>query len=250
MKVLYEELLPYEFLEHIKEAPIAYLPLGTLEWHGEHMPLGSDGIQSQELFIRLAKRVGGVVLPKLFLGPDFAKIVDGQKLIGMDFYEGPESKRSYPDQILPGSAYYIKDDLYRAIIFSIAEQLARAGIRILVAHGHGPSSNQFRMFGQELLEQYGLYSYNCFFDEYGGNKRELGFQVDHGSSNETSIVMACRPELVDMSRITAPRGRTPLGLAGIDPREAASAEIGEKAFAYTIDRMEKVLNEKLEELGY
>ncbi len=38
-KVLYEELLPEECVQRIKEMPVAYLPLGTLEWHGPHMPL-------------------------------------------------------------------------------------------------------------------------------------------------------------------------------------------------------------------
>ena len=48
-KVLYEELLPEECVQRIQEMPVAYLPLGTLEWHGPHMPLGADGIQSKEL---------------------------------------------------------------------------------------------------------------------------------------------------------------------------------------------------------
>ena len=49
-KVLYEELLPEELVQRVQEMPVAYLPLGTLEWHGPHMPLGADGIQSKELF--------------------------------------------------------------------------------------------------------------------------------------------------------------------------------------------------------
>ena len=32
-KVLYEELLPEEFVQRMQEMPVAYLPLGTLEWH-------------------------------------------------------------------------------------------------------------------------------------------------------------------------------------------------------------------------
>ena len=70
MKVLYAELTPQEFRERLAQAPVAYLPLGTLEWHGEHLPLGSDGLQSQGFFERLARKVGGIVLPMLFLGPD------------------------------------------------------------------------------------------------------------------------------------------------------------------------------------
>lgn len=67
-KVLYEELFPDEFAERIKKMPVAFLPLGTLEWHGPHMPLGADGIQSKELFIELAGKMGRVVLPMLFVG--------------------------------------------------------------------------------------------------------------------------------------------------------------------------------------
>jgi creatinine amidohydrolase len=70
MKVLYAELTPQEFRERLAQVPIAYLPLGTLEWHGEHLPLGSDGLQSLGFFKHLARRVGGIVLPMLFLGPD------------------------------------------------------------------------------------------------------------------------------------------------------------------------------------
>ena len=66
-KVLYEELFPDEFAERIKKMPVAFLPLGTLEWHGPHMPLGADGIQSKELFIELAGKMGGVVFPMLFV---------------------------------------------------------------------------------------------------------------------------------------------------------------------------------------
>jgi len=35
-KVLCAELKPQECRERIADAPIAYLPLGTLEWHGEY----------------------------------------------------------------------------------------------------------------------------------------------------------------------------------------------------------------------
>lgn len=83
-KVLYEELLPEECVQRIKEIPVAYLPLGTLEWHGPHMPLGADGIQSKELFVRVAEKVGGVVLPMLFMGPDRLFDDRGTVFYGMD----------------------------------------------------------------------------------------------------------------------------------------------------------------------
>jgi len=47
-KVLYQELTPDEFTHRLAECPVAYLPLGTLEWHSTHLPLGSDGLQSKD----------------------------------------------------------------------------------------------------------------------------------------------------------------------------------------------------------
>ena len=48
-KIRYSDLLPGEFRERLAAKPGAYLPLGTLAWHGEHLPLGSDAIQSEVL---------------------------------------------------------------------------------------------------------------------------------------------------------------------------------------------------------
>ena len=43
------DLLPWEFRERLAAKPVAYLPLGMLAWRGEHLPLGSDAIQSEVL---------------------------------------------------------------------------------------------------------------------------------------------------------------------------------------------------------
>src|SRR5690625_2427183 len=111
MKVLYSELIPDEFRKRIHDAPIAYLPLGTLEWHGEHMPLGSDGIQSQDFFEKLAKEVGGIVLPMLFLGPDRMMMDGNEELYGMDFCElDQDDKQFYEKRQLDGSAYWVSDE--------------------------------------------------------------------------------------------------------------------------------------------
>ena len=57
-------------------------------WHigmaWSHMPLGADGIQSKELFVRVAEKVGGVVLPMLFMGPDRVFYDRGTAFYGMD----------------------------------------------------------------------------------------------------------------------------------------------------------------------
>lgn len=242
-KVLYEELKPCEFRKRIQEAPIAYLPLGTIEWHGEHMPLGADGIQSQHLFELIAAEVGGIVLPKLFLGPDFRKVKDDKELYGMDIFQF--EGRAYEEQQLEGSAYYITDELFKSILDSVAKQLSRAGFRILVAHGHGPSTGQFINCKEEFKEKYGLSCYCCHFNDLGEDAAKLGYQTDHAAMNETSIVMAINEELVDLKQISDPEDVLPKGVLGADPRFNAGSEIGFNAIQYTKDRMVDLLKKEL-----
>ena len=42
-KVNYEEMLPHEFEGAIRQFPVAYVPVGSLEWHGRHLALGNEG---------------------------------------------------------------------------------------------------------------------------------------------------------------------------------------------------------------
>ena len=245
-KVLYAELTPQEFRDRIADAPIAYLPLGTLEWHGEHLPIGSDGLQSYGFFIHLAREVGGIVLPMLFLGPDRVQKVNGKELYGMDICKGmPENKR-YPNQQLAGSCYWISEEHFRIIIEATLKQLRRAGFRIVVAHGHGPSTGFFQKNAEKWKQKFGLVTFTCWGGEY--DRQGLGIQVDHAAMNETSLVMAMRPELVQMDRLPDVSKGWPVGVGGKDPRIHASAEFGRKAIKLQTERMSKILRNAMKNL--
>ncbi len=241
-KVLYTEMLPHEFQEAVKKMPVAYLPLGTLEWHGPHLPLGADGIQSQGLFIKIAQKIGGVVCPMLFLGPDSACEENGREFYGMDCGNFDQS-HPYPMQQLPGSAYWIPQGVYLTLLESVVKQLHRAGFKILVAHGHGPSVNLFRQFKDYLEERYQMICLDCW--EWDG-EADLGFQVDHAAANETSITWGLRPDLVDMTRL--PKEGWPLGIAGKDPRIDASEEMGKKILDAQTDHMTTLILDKLKQI--
>ena len=238
-KVLYEELRPREFAQRIAQAPIAYLPLGTLEWHGLHLPLGSDGLQSRGLFCELARRIGGIVLPMLFLGPDKEMAGDGITYYGMDFWHRPEGEA--PRQ-LPGSAYHVSDDFFFQLLDNIMAQLKRAGFKIVVAHGHGPSYKAFQKTIPVMKEKYGLTLISAKFPE-----AVHGFQDDHAAANETSIMMHFHPHLVDMTELDPDPNVLPEAVAGDDPRVYASAEEGRLATEEAIELLTKAIQTAMEE---
>ena len=234
-KILYEELTPNEFEARLAQAPIAYLPLGTLEWHGLHLPLGADGMQSRGLFCELARRAGGIVLPMLFVAPDLTKEVNGTTYIGMDFWSRPEGEA--PRQ-LPGSAYHISGELFHDLLDGIMANLKRAGFKIVVGHGHGPSMKAFRAIVDEMKEKYGLILLTAQSDE-----DTIGFQCDHAAANETSIMMHFHGDLVDMAALDPDPAVRPEGVSGDDPRFHASAALGAAATEETAARMCRVLGE-------
>ncbi|GAA4664295.1 creatininase family protein [Frondihabitans cladoniiphilus] len=63
-----ELLAPSELDAALAEAPVAYLPLGSLEFHGPHLPIGLDSLNAHGVCVGAAQRFGGIVLPTVYQG--------------------------------------------------------------------------------------------------------------------------------------------------------------------------------------
>jgi creatinine amidohydrolase len=63
-----ELLLPSEIRATLARRPVVYIPLGTYEWHGEHLPIGLDALTAHGISIQAALRDGGLVCPPLYYG--------------------------------------------------------------------------------------------------------------------------------------------------------------------------------------
>ena len=191
------------------------------------------GLQSRGLFAQLAQEAGGIVLPMLFVGPDLTRTVDGFTYIGMDFWSRPEGE---PPRQLPGSAYHVASEAFSALLEAVLAQLRRAGFRIVVAHGHGPSTKAFMARAREWEEKFGLHL-RCAWSE----DDRIGFQTDHAAANETSIMMYFHPELVDMAALPQDPACRLEGISGEDPRYHASAGLGRDATRETVARLGREL---------
>lgn len=228
-KVRYAELLPHEFRARLAEKPLAYLPMGTLEWHGEHMPFGADAFQCESLMAACARRYGGIVLPPLHVGPGPTKLMDdGRLLIGMDFWGDVVD----PPRRLDGDCYWIPDGLFSSLVDGILAQCKRTGFTAVFADGHGPSRGAWGRDIGRREDYFGLKLFSVARDMDGQWKS----QVDHAARNETSLMMHYRPDLVDMSQLPQSRSEWPLGVSGDDPRDA-STEYGAECMKASLELM-------------
>ncbi len=223
--VRYAELCPEEFRHRIFETPVAYLPLGTIEWHGEHLPLGTDLLISEHLMNLAAKRFGGIVLPPLFLGPDRMRIVStDHHLYGMDF-----DPTTIPPRKLAGSCYWVPDTFFSDLLEHIVSQAVRAGFKAIFADGHGPSRKIWSSEITRLSDKFEI----CLLGITEEIEDRWTSQVDHAALNETSQVLYARPDLVKLDRIHQADTDWPQGVDGEDPREA-SGKLGHQEFESAI----------------
>lgn len=234
--VFYKDLQPLQLLEKVRKCPVAFLPMGTLEWHGRHMPLGTDMMIPEKVFSEVANQFGGVVLPPLFLAPDIHQKRNGKEYAGMEICGFEENK---PNELF-GNAYYISEKLFFQILESIVKNLKKNGFNYLIAHGHGPSMHGFEKCKEKFRKKYGITCYTLFDL---GFVEERGIQTDHAATNETSLIMAINNNLVDIENIN--QDPTPVAIWGEDPREKASVEFGNNLLRTNVEKILDSLEKKI-----
>ncbi len=228
-KHYFQNLLPHELSTAIANAPVAYLPLGTLEYHGPHLAIGNDALKAQAILERVCDRCGGVIVPTLYWG-----IGGGHK--------------AYPTSII------VRDHLLGDLLDDIFAGLAANGFRtILALTGHysgeqlaevRAAAGRFRQ-AHPVVHLWALPEYEAYPGEYRG---------DHAAKWETSILQYLQPELVDLSRLAgadvtdAPAATRSLeemdapgplhGILGENPAKTASPALGKE----TVDRIVETLS--------
>lgn len=63
-----ELLRPSQIADEMARCPRVWVPLGTIEYHSHHLPVGLDGLQAHGLCLDAAEIAGGLVYPPLWWG--------------------------------------------------------------------------------------------------------------------------------------------------------------------------------------
>jgi creatinine amidohydrolase len=234
--VQYEEMFPEELEIALKEFPVAYVPFGSLEWHGRHLPYGVDSLKAHGILIRTAQKYGGVVVPPTYWG-----------------HMGHWKTGNHPG---------ISIDLADRLFIEIFKGLVDAGFRVVIGvtgHDVRPQVDSLQK-AVEAISRFIIApegpTTGFAMMEGSLNPDDTDVGMDHAAKWETSIMMALRPELVDMKRIenieckvesgkiTGEMNMEGCGISGYDPRIYASKEVGEKA----IEKIAAKIGEKAQEL--
>ena len=221
--------LDYRSLEQrIAANALVILPVGALEAHGPHLPLGADQIQAQVTSLELAERLGAVVAPPVPYG------------------SAPSARR------FPGTVSLSIAEL-ETYVAGVLSELARHGARrFLVLSGHGERGHiaALREAGERVMREHRearvvvLCDYDFVYELRG---KDAPTTDGHAGLLETSRMMALAPGTVGPERPVGVYRHSPFvpGSASeadwpesvIGDTRPANAELGHKIQRYVLQRL-------------
>jgi creatinine amidohydrolase len=233
-----DELSTKEAAKAAEDGAVVIFPVGSVEEHGEHLPLCTDSIQPEYVALEVAKKTGSLVAPPLRYGICNAT-------------------RNFAGTITIGF-----ETFYR-MIHEILSELVRNGFRrIIVLSGHAGNSHMvaLRMAAQDIVikndsqktEKKTRIMVLSDYDFAQELTSKYASEKDgHAGTLETARVMAIKPDLVkakgtanfsEMPRfevVAHPELYFPSGVQG-DPT-VATAKKGQEINNYIIWQVEKLV---------
>ncbi|MCM8830414.1 MAG: creatininase family protein [Candidatus Omnitrophica bacterium] len=259
-------LMPDEIISQREKNSLIYLPLGPLEWHGPHLPLGVDPLRAEIAALKLAQETDGIVLPTLFVGterersPEMLKNIGfkgNEYIVGMDF----------PENTLP--SLYFKEEVFAVLLRNYLELIIDVwkfkNIVIINGHGGGNHKEVIERLRKEFISTRNVKILHLMpmLDFTLGI-----FHSGHATKEETETLMAYYPESVDIKKLP----EKPSSLYNIkyaivddptfngkpstdftvrgeeDPRDS-DKERGKEIFEKTVKQMKEVIMKEIKKGG-
>ena len=261
--VEYELMTPGDVLEARRRASVVFVPIGPLEWHGPHLPLGTDGLIPHRVAVEVARDTGGVVLPTLYVGTDSVRprgtVPQGLGALGIADTHDRVQGMDLPG--FPVKSMYFHETVFGAVIRETVRLLKREPWSLIVlVNGHG-APNQQRMLNRIADEENDppvleVLALNTWIpDDTSG--------AGHADRAEASMMMAVEGDRVHVDRLppageplvyqefgvvdgAAFEGKPSAGFAvppSEDPR-LSSAEEGREAFAAVVQHMVEIIKRR------
>ncbi len=182
----WEELTAADFAKAIQiSRGVCVLPIGIIEKHGPHLPLGTDLINVRKATTDAAAIEYAPIFPPYYFGQIF------------------EARHQ------PGTIAYSLD-LQLRFLQETTDEMARNGCKkIVIVNGHGGNESLLPLFAQSQLAKehdYVVYVFGLPHLEVAGRPPLKDTNDMHAGESETSHMMANRPELVHQDRASQESG--------------------------------------------
>ncbi|MGH7522485.1 MAG: creatininase family protein [Gemmatimonadales bacterium] len=187
LSVHWAELSAAEFRDGIARSQgTCLLPIGIMEKHGPHLPLGNDLLNVRYAATNAAQQEYAIIFPEYYFGQIF------------------EAKHE------PGTVAYSRG-LQLELLQETSDEMARNGCKkIIILNGHGGNNSLLPFFAQSQLEaphDYVVYVLGITRSGPGEPKHKSDPATDmHAGESETSMSMIARPDLVHLDRAAQESG--------------------------------------------
>ena len=248
-EVRFGRMIPDEIVRRRDVCPVAYLPVGALEWHGEHLPFGTDYLTVEHISERAALQIGGVAFPPLLYGDVRYNLQDSRSEWRDEYtremriprshasafpLEANEDKSGHTLPVAPDIENveeplpFSPEEQNRCFVRLIAQTLLSIylyGFKVIILlPGHGPNTGPCQQAEQ-------LYAENAkrrqSFQPPAVTKTFLYIEVAkeieprlrkhwiHADKWESSIMLAAAPETVHLDRLPKDKQVIPPAYLGI-----------------------------------
>jgi creatinine amidohydrolase len=161
-----------EFGQMVNQRRCAIIPVGSLEQHGDHLPLATDLIIAEYVAKKVAERISSFVFPPIHYG------------ISLEHSPLFNVSLRYSTLI--------------DIIQDISASLLEAGLkRVFYINGHHGNSGAMQYVMHDHLHRISEKNFSAFSLNYW-NMADMEF--DHGGETETSIMLAINDRAVQMNK--------------------------------------------------
>ena len=185
LSVRWDELTAGDFVAAIQKAQnTCVLPIGILEKHGPHLPIGTDLLNVRWASLKGAEQEYAVVFPEYYFGQIF------------------EARHE------PGTIAY-SSRLQFELLQETTSEMARNGCKkIVIVNGHGGNNSLLPYFAQSQLDSpkdYMVYIYQR--GAYPPGRPPLKTKPDsHAGESETSHTLVTHPDLVKLDKAGSESG--------------------------------------------